>query len=89
MVINFLAVISSLSALNVCTILGDRLDLSTLDQKKSPSAERVVRTVSGREITADLIVSTLISPCGQKLIRSVAPLHGPSTEHRPPPRGVP
>ena len=59
LVTDFLVVLSSLSSLNVSTILGDRLDLSTLGQKSNPSAERVVRTVSGREISADLIVSTL------------------------------
>lgn len=45
-----------MSSLNVCTILGDRLDLSSL-QDKITGAERVVRTQSGREIRAELVVS--------------------------------
>lgn len=46
-------------------ILGERLDLSTIDPKtgtsKSVNAQgkRVVRTEKGREIAADLLVSPL------------------------------
>ncbi|KAH9895611.1 hypothetical protein C8Q73DRAFT_688697 [Cubamyces lactineus] len=49
-------ILSTLSALNVCTILGDRLDLSSLSDKQSSSGERVVRTQSGREIQAELVL---------------------------------
>ncbi|KAI0824370.1 FAD/NAD-P-binding domain-containing protein [Trametes gibbosa] len=49
-------ILSTLSALNVCTILGDRLDLSSLSDRKNRAAERIVRTQSGREIRAELVL---------------------------------
>ncbi|KAH9847730.1 FAD/NAD-P-binding domain-containing protein [Lenzites betulinus] len=49
-------ILSTLSALNVCTILGDRLDLSSLSDSQSSITERIVRTQSGREIRADLVL---------------------------------
>ncbi len=54
-------IVSSLSSLNVCTILGDRLDLSSLANKQTREGERVVRTQSGREISAELVVSLRLS----------------------------
>ena len=54
------AVLSTLSALNVCAVLGDRLDLASLDKAaERDGAERIVRTQSGREIRAELVVSLL------------------------------
>ena len=52
-------IVATLSSLNVCTVLGDRLDLDSLTAKRTRDGtqERVVRTVSGREIAADLVVS--------------------------------
>ena len=44
--------------MNVCTILGDRLDLSSLQEKQTRDGERIVRTQSGREIRAELVVSS-------------------------------
>ena len=49
-------VVSQFSAPNICTILGDRLDLSSLANKMECGGQRAVRTQSGREIRADLIV---------------------------------
>ncbi|KAH9915636.1 iron uptake cluster protein [Amylocystis lapponica] len=54
-------VVSRLTALNVTTILGDRLDLSSVKAGKTVTAangtvERVVRTQSGREVSADLVL---------------------------------
>ncbi|KAH9945201.1 iron uptake cluster protein [Epithele typhae] len=49
-------IVSSLSALNVCTILGDRLDLASLADNKHSNGERVVRTQSGREVQAELVL---------------------------------
>ncbi|KAM5545753.1 hypothetical protein V8D89_000791 [Ganoderma adspersum] len=49
-------ILSSLSTLNICTILGDRLDLSSLKSKDVRDGERVVRTQSGREIRAELVL---------------------------------
>ncbi|CDO72029.1 hypothetical protein BN946_scf184943.g64 [Trametes cinnabarina] len=50
-------ILSTLSALNVCTILGDRLDLASLEKGADASgAERIVRTQSGREIRAELVL---------------------------------
>ena len=51
-------IVATLSSLNVCTVLGDRLDLDSLAAKRTRDGERVVRTLSGREIAADLVVST-------------------------------
>lgn len=43
-------------------ILGERIDMQTIDDKKSNDAgERISRTMSGRELTADLIVCYLCS----------------------------
>ena len=52
-------IVATLSSLNVCTVLGDRLDLESLSAKRTRDGtqERVVRTMSGREIAADLVVS--------------------------------
>lgn len=52
--------ISALSSLNVKTILGDRLDLASLAAPKTnETGERVVRTSSGKEIAAELVVRPL------------------------------
>ncbi|KAH9940068.1 uncharacterized protein BXZ73DRAFT_99068 [Epithele typhae] len=59
-------VISSLSALNVCIILGDRLHLVSLADNKHSNGERVARTQSGREAQAELVVS---APAGTWLLR--------------------
>ena len=74
-------VVSQLSALNVCTILGDRLDLSSLANKTECDGQRVVRTQSGREIRADLVVRparssappTLLTPPSQLLCTGQTP----------------
>ena len=64
MVLNFqcpVTVVEALSALNVNTILGDRLDLSQPDKterNKDGVVEHVVRTLKGREIRASIIVSS-------------------------------
>ncbi len=57
-VFNCPTVISSLWSLNVCRIFGDRLDLSSLTDKQTRNGKRVVRTQSGRDIAAKLVVST-------------------------------
>ncbi|KZT02008.1 iron uptake cluster protein [Laetiporus sulphureus 93-53] len=54
-------VMPSLAALNVNVILGERLDLSSIKEGKTVTTpdgkkERVVRTLSGREIRAELIL---------------------------------
>ncbi|KZT69492.1 iron uptake cluster protein [Daedalea quercina L-15889] len=54
-------VISTLAALDIITILGDRLDLSSVKEGKTVTTpdgrkERVVRAISGREIRAELIL---------------------------------
>ncbi|GBE85966.1 iron uptake cluster protein [Sparassis latifolia] len=54
-------ILARLSALNVDTILGERLDLSSLTngqavRGENDSIERVVRTQNGRQIRAELIV---------------------------------
>lgn len=59
-------VLSTLSSLNVNFILGERLDLgftgkTVINEQGKP--ERIVRTQSGREIRAELVVSPPLSPC--------------------------
>ncbi|KZT63580.1 iron uptake cluster protein [Daedalea quercina L-15889] len=54
-------IMSTLTVLDIATILGDRLDLSSVKEGKTITTpdgrkERVVRTVSGREIRAELIL---------------------------------
>ncbi|KAH9934039.1 iron uptake cluster protein [Epithele typhae] len=49
-------IISSLSGLNICTMLGDRLDLASLADNKHSNGERVVRTQSGCEVQAKLVL---------------------------------
>ncbi|PCH34901.1 iron uptake cluster protein [Wolfiporia cocos MD-104 SS10] len=54
-------IVSSLSELKITTILGDRLDLSSIKAGKTTQGpdgkeERVVRTLSGHEISAELIL---------------------------------
>ncbi len=48
-------VVQSLIALNVDMILGERLDMSSVD-KVNDAGQRVVRTQSGKEIAADVLV---------------------------------
>ncbi|KAI0738290.1 iron uptake cluster protein [Daedaleopsis nitida] len=66
-------IISSLSALNVHTVLGDRLDLSSLSEKKSRNGERVVRTQSGREIAAELVLLCTGQTPNTALLREAFP----------------
>ena len=58
---------SSLDLLNVKTILGERLDMSSLCQPPFTNAKgeqlRTVRTQSGKELTTNLVVSSsLVRP---------------------------
>ncbi|OSC99602.1 FAD/NAD(P)-binding domain-containing protein [Trametes coccinea BRFM310] len=67
-------ILSSLSALNVCTILGDRLDLSSLEKGTDVSgAERIVRTQSGREIRAELVLLCTGQTPNTALLRETYP----------------
>ena len=54
-------VLNSCEALGIEVILGERLDLSSIDPLGKATAnqlgQKVVRTVTGREIAADLLVS--------------------------------
>ena len=50
-----------MNRLNVNVVLGERLDVQSVAERKSTeSGERVVRTTSGREVTADLVVRSLL-----------------------------
>ncbi|RDX46369.1 iron uptake cluster protein [Lentinus brumalis] len=66
-------IVSSLSSLNVCTILGDRLDLSSLANKQTREGERVVRTQSGREISAELVLLCTGQTPNTTLLRDAFP----------------
>ena len=49
--------------LKVEVILGERIDMRSIEDKKSNQAdERMARTTSGRELTADFIVGYLYPP---------------------------
>ncbi|EEB88279.1 hypothetical protein MPER_13967, partial [Moniliophthora perniciosa FA553] len=55
----FHAVLKGLESLDVNVILGERLDLCSVNDepvKLNDSGQRVVRTVKGREVAADLIL---------------------------------
>ncbi|KAI9060789.1 iron uptake cluster protein [Trametes sanguinea] len=67
-------ILSTLSALNVCTILGDRLDLASLEKGTDASgAERIVRTQSGREIRAELVLLCTGQTPNTALLREAYP----------------
>ena len=46
----------AMSDLGVTVILDERLDLSTVDHSQQKGAERIVKTLKGREIAAELVV---------------------------------
>lgn len=55
----YFSVRSTCEALDVELILGERLDLSSIESgkaKENALGQKVVRTVTGREIAADLLV---------------------------------
>ncbi|KAI0668115.1 FAD/NAD-P-binding domain-containing protein [Trametes maxima] len=66
-------IISSLSALNVCAILGDRLDLASLSKGAERNGERIVRTQSGREIRAELVLLCTGQTPNTALLRDAFP----------------
>ncbi|KAI0773064.1 hypothetical protein BD413DRAFT_538824 [Trametes elegans] len=67
-------ILSTLSALNVCAILGDRLDLASLDKAaERDGAERIVRTQSGREIRAELVLLCTGQTPNTSLLREAFP----------------
>ena len=49
-------VFKSMNKLNVDVILGERLDLDSIPFKVDSTKPTIVRTVTGREISADLLV---------------------------------
>ncbi|TCD67840.1 hypothetical protein EIP91_011902 [Steccherinum ochraceum] len=78
-------IMGALSSLNVTTILGDRLDLSgppRSERNKDGILEHVVRTVSGREIRASVVLLCTGSRPNTELVQSFLPdsivHHGPS-----------
>ncbi|TCD71952.1 hypothetical protein EIP91_000084 [Steccherinum ochraceum] len=78
-------IMSAMSSLNVNTILGDRLDLSgppKSERNKDGILEHIVRTVSGREIRASVVLLCTGQRPNTELVRpflpeSIVP-HGPS-----------
>ncbi|RDB21672.1 Apoptosis-inducing factor B [Hypsizygus marmoreus] len=61
---------------NVDVILGERLDLSSVDEKPGKTNERgqrIVRTVKGREIAADLILLCTGQSPNTELLREMDP----------------
>ena len=52
----------AMTDLGITIILDERLDLSSVAHAGTKGAERVVRTLKGREISAELIVSTSFFP---------------------------
>ena len=46
----------SMNEVNVDVILGERLDLDSIPSKVDSTKPTIVRTVTGREISADLLV---------------------------------
>ena len=56
-------VLRQMERLKVEVILGERIDMRSIEDKKSNQAgERMARTTSGRDLTADFIVGYLYLP---------------------------
>ncbi|OBZ77598.1 Apoptosis-inducing factor B [Grifola frondosa] len=71
-------IVSGLTALNVDVILGDRLDLSSVSAGKTVrigagGEERVVRTESGREIHAELVLLCTGQKPNTELLTTLSP----------------
>ncbi|EMD36055.1 hypothetical protein CERSUDRAFT_115968 [Gelatoporia subvermispora B] len=70
-------ILSSLSALNVDTILGERLDLESVRTPKTISVngqlERVVRTENGREIHASMVLLCTGQTPNTALLKDLVP----------------
>ncbi|KAH8105108.1 hypothetical protein BXZ70DRAFT_919414 [Cristinia sonorae] len=69
-------IVAALSSLNVNTILGDRLDLSYPDRTERDNhgvVEHVVRTVSGREIRAAIILLCTGQRPNSDFVKSIIP----------------
>lgn len=89
-------IVSTLDGLHIDTILGDRLDLTSVKEGKTVTTpdgrkERVVRTVSGREVRAELIVSRTATSHRRECTHflSSASVHRPGTKYGAPCRGDP
>lgn len=68
-------------------ILGERLDLSSVEDgagSVNAKGQKVVRTVTGREIAADLLVSLVFFHGHPTSDPSPASLYRPDTKHRVP-----
>ncbi|KAG2136596.1 uncharacterized protein EDB93DRAFT_1253891 [Suillus bovinus] len=68
--------LQGLQELNICVILGERLDFESLQHKSTDqgsSEPRVVRTVSGREISADLLLLCTGQAPNTGLLRDMDP----------------
>ncbi|KAH9914403.1 FAD/NAD-P-binding domain-containing protein [Epithele typhae] len=63
----------NLSALNVCTILGDRLDLASLHDNKHCNGERVVHTQTGHKVQAELVLLCIGQTPDTQLLRDAFP----------------
>ncbi|KAG1802327.1 uncharacterized protein BJ212DRAFT_1252094, partial [Suillus subaureus] len=66
--------LQGLQELNVRVILGERLDFESLQHTSKGSSEpRVVRTLSGQTITADLLLLCTGQVPNTKLLRDMDP----------------
>ncbi|KAL4248994.1 FAD/NAD(P)-binding domain superfamily protein [Abortiporus biennis] len=78
-------ILSSMSSMNISTILGERLDLSwpgKIQVNSKGVTERTVRTLSGREVKADLIMLCTGQTPNTSSLRDLSPdsivVDGPS-----------
>ncbi|KIJ56320.1 hypothetical protein M422DRAFT_150875 [Sphaerobolus stellatus SS14] len=64
------------TGLGIEVILGERLDLSSVDEKsprKNPDGQRIVTTVSGRELAADLLLLCTGQTPNTDILRAMDP----------------
>ncbi|KAI5890714.1 FAD/NAD(P)-binding domain-containing protein [Schizophyllum commune H4-8] len=67
-------ILRQMNRLNINVVLGERLDVRSVAEKQSSeSGERVVRTVSGRELAADLVLMCTGQKPNTETLRALEP----------------
>ncbi|KAI4528593.1 FAD/NAD(P)-binding domain-containing protein [Schizophyllum commune Loenen D] len=67
-------ILRQMNRLNVNVVLGERLDVQSVAEKKSSlSGERVVRTTAGRELAADLVLMCTGQKPNTEILRALEP----------------
>jgi hypothetical protein len=76
-------IVYSLEETGVSVVLGERLDLASLDEGLEKDGMKVVKTMTGREIAADLVVRsiTFFICASATKYNTTAPMYWPTTQH--------